>query len=145
MSTSRGAAEGSSPTVRAPSRALASAALLQELDSTVFRTRSVVRLLRHAVEIAVDDLWATVRPGEVVGRSTRARQIRLLAALDRQVARETYALWCMLSDAARPHIYELAASPEELRSLQARAARAVDALAALRDIRTVPASDASCK
>lgn len=131
--------------MRDPSRALTAAALLLDLDSTVFRTRSVARLLRHAVEIAVDNVWATVRPGEVLGRSTRARQIRLLAALDRQVARDTYALWCMLSDAARPHIYELAASPEELRSLQARTARALDALSPLRGLRTVPASDASCR
>ncbi len=136
--------ENSSWSVHSPAEVLASAELLLQLDSTVFRSRTVARLLRHALELAVDQMWTALRPGEVLGRSTRARQIRLIAAVDQAAARDTYALWCVLSDAARPHIYELSAAHDELQSLQVRTGRAIAALQALHAVRTSPAIDSSC-
>jgi hypothetical protein len=89
-----------------------------------------VRLLRHALEAAIDAFWETTRPGEVAGCGGRGRQIRLLAAvIDRQRAHEVYATWCMLSDAAKPHPYELGPTVGELRALQAATKRHVTALA----------------
>jgi hypothetical protein len=93
------------------------------------RARTVARLLRYAVEAAADHYWEITRPGEVVGRAGRGQQLRLLAAtLDRVTAHDVYATWCMLSDAAKPHPYELAPTVGELRALQSAAARAVTAL-----------------
>jgi hypothetical protein len=110
------------------------------------RARTVARLLRHAVEAAADEYWEAVRPGEVVGRAGRGRQLRLLAAtIDRAAAHDIYATWCMLSDASKPHPYELAATVAELRALEAAAGRAVAALCAARKavlgrVRRSPAS-----
>ena len=111
-------------------RALAGAAALLDAGPGPARARTVVRLLRHALEVAVDAFWEATRPGEVAGHSRRARQIRLLAAtVDRSTAHGVYATWCMLSDAAKPHPYELAPTTSELRALQAATERHVAALA----------------
>lgn len=97
------------------------------------RARTVARLMRHAVEAAADEYWEAVRPGEVVGRAGRGRQLRLLVAtIDPATAHYIYATWCMLSDASKPHPYELAATVAELRALEAAASRAVAALYAAR-------------
>lgn len=110
-------------------RALAGAASLLDAGPGQARTRTVVRLLRHALESAVDGYWETTRPGEVVGRGRRARQIRLLAAtVDKRIVHDVYATWCMLSDAAKPHPYELIPTVRELRALQAATERQVQAL-----------------
>lgn len=115
-----------------PSQALAGADLMMRAETALVagRARTIVRLLRYGVESAADAYWENTRPGEVVGqRFKRGVQLRLLAAkLDRPVAHEIYATWCNLSDAAKPHPYELAPSLEELRTLQAAALRAVAAL-----------------
>lgn len=114
-----------------PAQALAGAGTIIARNSAVEsgHARTVARLLRYAVESAADDYWETNRPGEVVGRAGRGQQLRLLAAtLDRRTAHDVYATWCMLSDAAKPHPYELAPTVGELRALQAAAARAVAAL-----------------
>ena len=64
------------------------------------------------------------------GRAGRGQQLRLLVAtLDRASAHDVYATWCRLSDAAKPHPYELAPTVDELRALQAAAQRAVALLA----------------
>jgi len=128
--------------------ALAGAAALLDAGPGPARARTVVRLLRHALEMAVDTYWEVVRPGEVVGRSRRGRQIRLLVAvLDHPTAHGIYATWCMLSDAARPHPYDLAATVGELRALQAAVTRQLAALAeatsAAGAVRTGPASGSS--
>lgn len=92
--------------------------------------RTVARLLRHAVERAVDAFWDTARPGEVTDRR-RARRIRLVRAYDADIARHAYATWCMLSDAARPHLYEMAPAEHELHALQSHTSRLLTALADL--------------
>jgi len=130
-------------------RALASADHMLTVTLTPSQSRGVARVLRHALEQAVDELWERIRPGDVVGHSTRARRIRLVAALDQSVAKESHALWCMLSDAARPHIYEMAPSIDELRALRARTRHSLAELGRLDGIspcsvRTGPATDASC-
>jgi hypothetical protein len=110
-------------------RALSGAAALLDAGPGPARVRTIVRLLRHALEVAVDAFWESTRPGEVAGRSRRGRQIRLLAAsIDRRTAHDVYATWCMLSDAAKPHPYELAPTVGELRALQAATQRHVAAL-----------------
>jgi hypothetical protein len=54
--------------------------------------RTVARLLRYALEVAVDSHWDVTRPGEIAGKSSRGRQIRLLAAtIDRQIAHDVNA------------------------------------------------------
>jgi len=110
-------------------RALAGAAVLLDAGPGPARARTVARLLRHALEAAVDAYWEVTRPGEVTGRGRRARQFRLLVAtIDRRTAHDVYATWCMLSDAAKPHPYELAPTAGELRALQAAAERHVASL-----------------
>jgi hypothetical protein len=109
------------------------------------RARTVARLLRYAVETTADNYWETIRPGEVVGHAGRGHQLRLLAAtLDRRTAHDVYATWCMLSDATKPHPYELAPTVGELRALQAAAMRAVTALdPGAPDVRTERATGSS--
>jgi hypothetical protein len=113
----------------AASRALDGAEALLAEDSALphgSRARTIARLLRHALEVAADAYWETVRPGSVVGKAGRGRQLRLLAAtLDRAAAHEIYSTWCMLSDASKPHPYELAATVAELTALAARTRRLV--------------------
>jgi hypothetical protein len=125
--------------------ALDGAALLLDVSGPVpARARTVARLLRYAVEQALDDYWDAIRPGEVPQSVGRGRRLRLLAAtLGRRFAHDTYTTWCRLSDAARPHANELAPSLPELRVLQAAATAAVDGLAAAA-VRTGPATDAFC-
>lgn len=124
--------------------ALAGAALLLDAGGHGPATaRTVARLLRYAVEQALDDYWQAVRPGEVPQSVGRGRRLRLLTAtLGRRFAHDTYTTWCRLSDAARPHAYELAPSVPELRALQAAAVTAVDGLTAA-SVRTVPATGSS--
>lgn len=128
-----GSDSGASASPVTPAEALAGADSLITGGGAVEsgRARSAVRLLRYAVEVAADDYWEGIRPGEVAGRAGRGQQLRLLAAtLDRATAHDVYATWCMLSDAAKPHPYELAPTVGELRALQAAAVRAVAALGA---------------
>ena len=125
----------------APRRALEYAGAILDSELAPYRTRAVARLLRYAIESAVDGYWELRRPGEVVGRSGRGREIRLLAAeLEHNVVHHVYATWCQLSDAARPHAYDLPVSVEELRVLERKACDAVVALTASSE----PASGACC-
>jgi hypothetical protein len=118
------------PEEGATTRALVGAAALLDAGPGPARARTVVRFLRHALETAVDGYWEATRPGEVAGRSGRGKQIRLLAAVvDRRTAHDVYATWCMLSDAAKPHPYELVLTIGELRALQAATERHATALA----------------
>jgi hypothetical protein len=88
-----------------------------------------VRLLRYALEESVRTFWELTRPGEIGRRGKPGRRLRLLAApLGTAAAHEIYALWCVLSDAAKPHPYELAPAGEELRALQVRTEHAVGVL-----------------
>lgn len=112
---------------------------LLQLAPEPSRSRTVARLLRYALEQAVDDHWDDLRPGEVTDRSTRARRIRLIAAQDPAIAKEAFAAWCLLSDAARPHIYEMAAPVHELTALYERTQR-MRALLAELAIRLCPCS-----
>ena len=111
-------------------RALDGAATLLDAGPGPAQSRTVVRLLRYAVETALDDYWETARPGEIPATVGRGKRLRLLAVtpLGRAFAHETYTTWCRLSDAARPHAYETAPSVAELRALQAGAAAAVAGL-----------------
>lgn len=110
--------------------AMAGAEALLDAGPGRARARTVARLLRYALEQAVGDYWEAARPGEV-GRRTDGRRLRLLAAtLGTPAAHRVYALWCALSDAAKPHPYEHAPSAAELRALQAKTVKAVDDLAA---------------
>lgn len=111
-------------------RALDGAAAVLDGGPGPAQSRTVVRLLRYAVETALDDYWESARPGEVPPTVGRGKRLRLLAAtpLGRAFAHETYTTWCRLSDAARPHAYETAPSVTELRVLQAGAEAAVAGL-----------------
>jgi hypothetical protein len=111
-------------------RALDGAAAVLDGGPGPAQARTVVRLLRYAVETALDDYWESARPGEVPPTVGRGKRLRLLAAtpLGRAFAHETYTTWCRLSDAARPHAHETAPSVMELRALQAGAEAAVAGL-----------------
>ena len=111
-------------------RALDGAASILDRGPGPAQARTVVRLLRYAVERALDDYWESTRPGEIPPTVGRGKRLRLLAAtpLGRQFAHGTYTTWCRLSDAARPHAYETAPSVAELRALQACAEAAVAGL-----------------
>ena len=88
-----------------------------------------MRLLRYALERALDVYWDDARPGEVPKSVPRGRRMRLLAAtLGRTFAHDTYTTWCRLSDAARPEPYEPAPHVGELRALQERTETAVRGL-----------------
>lgn len=110
-----------------PRHALDGAAAVLDGGPGPAQARTVVRLLRYAVETALDDYWESARPGEIPSTVGRGKRLRLLAAtaLGRQFAHETYTTWCRLSDAARPHAYEPAPSVTELRALQTAAEAAV--------------------
>lgn len=125
-------------------RALAGAASLLDSGPGPARARTVVRLLRYALESALNAYWEALRPGEVPPQAPTGRRLRLLTAtLPREFAHSTYTTWCRLSDAARPHPYELAPSVEELRSLQRATETAVEGLTP-EPFRSGPASGASC-
>jgi hypothetical protein len=110
--------------------AMAGAEALLDAGPGRARARTVARLLRYALEQAVGDYWEAARPGEV-GRRIDGRRLRLLAAtLGTPAAHRVYALWCALSDAAKPHPYEHAPSVAELRALQTRTVKAVGDLVA---------------
>jgi hypothetical protein len=108
----------------AAERALIGAAALLDAGPGRARARTVVRLLRYALETGVKEFWDATRPGEIGPRTRGGRRLRLLAApLGTRQAHEAYALWCVLSDAAKPHPYELAPAADELRQLHARTER----------------------
>jgi hypothetical protein len=112
-----------------PAAALVAAASLLDEGPGPARSRTVVRLLRYALEGALDAYWAAARPGEVPVTVPRGRRLRLLAAtLGREFAHDTYTTWCRLSDAARPAPYEPAPHVTELRELQRRTETAVEGL-----------------
>lgn len=124
-----------------PARALAGAEELLRAGPGPARARTVVRLLRYAVETALDVYWEAERPGEVPKTVPRGRRFRLLSAtLGREFAHEAYTTWCRLSDAARPHPYELAPAVSDLIALQRAAVRAVEGLTRAA-VRTERASD----
>jgi hypothetical protein len=122
----RDAASGGGPAV-----ALSAAAALLEAGLGPSRARTVARLLRYALEAALDEYWDLVRAGEVPKTVPRARRLRLLAATcGRKFAHDTYTTWCRLSDASRPAPYEPPPSTAELRELQRRTEDAVAGLIA---------------
>jgi len=129
-----------------PARALAGAAALLKAGPGPARARTVVRLLRYAVETALDVYWESERPGAVPATVGRGRRFRLLSAtLGRDFAHDAYTTWCRLSDAARPHPYELAPAVTDLVALERAVVRAVDGLsrAAVRTGRATGASSTS--
>lgn len=126
-----------------PAAALAAAAVLLDDGPGPARARTVVRLLRYALETALDLYWETERPGEVPVTVGRGRRLRLLAAtLGRTFAHDTYTTWCRLSDAARPGAYEPPPAAAELRELQRRTEDAVAGLVAA-PVTSAPATGAS--
>ena len=114
----------------APGEALRAAASLLDEGAGPGRARTVVRLLRYALERALDLYWEAARPGQVpTGGQNRGRRLRLLAAtLGRPFAHDTYTTWCRLSDAARPAPYDPTPPVAELRELQRRTETAVAGL-----------------
>lgn len=88
-----------------------------------------MRLLRYALESALDVYWDGARPGQVPRSVKRSKRLRLLAAtLGRTFAHDTYTTWCRLSYAARPAPYDPAPPVAELRALQERTESAVRGL-----------------
>ena len=127
-----------------PAVALTAAAALLDDKPGPAPARTVVRLLRYALETALDDYWDRTRPGEVPKAAPRARRLRLLAAtLGRTFAHDTYTTWCRLSDAARPAAYDPPPPVSELRELQRRTAEAVAGLVTA-TVTSAPATCASC-
>ena len=123
--------------------AMAGAAALLDDGAGSAHPRTVVRLLRRALELALDHYWNAARPGEIPATSGRGRRLRLLAAtLGRTFAHDTYRLWGRLSDAARPAPYDPAPTAAELRELQRRTETAVRQLL-VGAITSGPASGAS--
>ena len=128
----------------APAAALTAAASLLDAGAGPARARTVVRLLRYALEGALDLYWDAVRQGEVPKTVPRGRRLRLLTAtLGRSFAHDTYTTWCRLSDAARPAPYEPAPPAAELRELQRKTETAVAGLLA-GAVTSGLASGASC-
>ena len=127
-----------------PTEALAGAAVLLDRGPGPARARTVVRLLRYALETALDRYWDAARPGEVPKTVPRGRRLRLLTAtLGRAFAHDTYTTWNRLSDAAHPAAYDPAPPASELRELQRRTATAVAGLLA-GAVTSAPATGASC-
>jgi len=127
-----------------PAEALAGAAALLDAGPGAARARTVVRLLRYALEAALDEYWDAVRPGEVPRSSPRGRRLRLLSAtLGRAFAHDTYTMWTRLSGAARPMAYEPPPPAAECRELQRRTELAVAGLLAAA-VTSAPATGASC-
>lgn len=127
-----------------PEEALRAADSLLDEGPGPARARTVVRLLRYALESALDLYWDAARPGEVPETVPRGRRLRLLAAtLGRPFAHDTYTTWCRLSDAARPAPYEPAPPVSELRELQRRTGTAVAGLLG-GAVTSGPATGASC-
>lgn len=126
-----------------PAKALTAAAILLDEGPGPARARTVVRLLRYALEGALDVYWEAARPGKVPASVPRGRRLRLLVAtLGRTFAHDTYTTWCRLSDAARPAPYEPPPPVAELRELQRRTEAAVAELLGSA-ITSGPASGAS--
>lgn len=76
--------------------------------------RPAVRLLRLAVESAVDDLWQSVGRPAVCAASRRAQFLVLPQVLDASTARYAAAVWGALSAAGHHHAYELTPTAAEL-------------------------------
>lgn len=127
-----------------PAEALSAAAALLDNGPGPARARTVVRLLRYALETALDQYWDAARPGEVAKKVGRGRRLRLLTAtLGRAFAHDTYTTWNRLSDAARPAPYDPAPPVAELRELQRRTETAVAGLLE-GAVTSAPAIGASC-
>jgi hypothetical protein len=76
--------------------------------------RTAVRLLRVALESAVDDLWRSIDRPTLCGVSRRAQFLVLPQILDVSTARHTAAVWGSLSAAGHHHAYELTPTAVEL-------------------------------
>jgi hypothetical protein len=127
-----------------PAEALSGAAGLLDKGPGPALARTVVRLLRYALETALDRYWDATRPGEIPKTVPRGRRLRLLAAtLGRAFAHDTYTTWNRLSDAAHPAAYDPPPPAAELRELQRRTETAVAGLAA-GAVTSAPATGASC-
>lgn len=77
--------------------------------------RAAAILARHALELAVRDLWAA-RPGyePLAGASMRTQLISLIDVVDAATAARTSFVWSALSEACHYHPYELAPTAGEL-------------------------------
>lgn len=98
--------------------------------------RTAVRLLRVALEEAVDDVWRRADRASVCSVSRRAQflvlgQVLVLRQVrDPTAARDAAALWGALSAAAHHHAYELTPTAAEVTGWSAET---VDVLARLAD------------
>ena len=127
-----------------PAEALSGAAELLDKGPGPAQARTVVRLLRYALETALDLYWDAARPGEVPKTAPRGRRLRLLTAtLGRAFAHDTYTTWNRLSDAAHPAAYDPPPAATELRELQRRTEAAIAGLLAS-VVTSAPATGASC-
>lgn len=127
-----------------PAAALAAAAALLDVGPGAARARTVARLLRYALEMALDNYWDAARPGEIPKTVGRGRRLRLLTAtLGRPFAHETYTTYNRLSEAARPTAYDPPPMAAELRELQRKTETAVTALRT-GVVTSAPATGASC-
>ena len=121
-------ANGTPATVRDIVAVLATVDELLAADRPGSR-RTVVRLLRIAVESAVDGACrAAGRPG-VCGVSRRAQFLVLGQVVDAGTARAAAAVWGALSAAGHHHAYELTPTAAELAGWRADTAWCVAALA----------------
>ena len=92
--------------------------------------RAAARLMRLALERAVDRYWHRTRP-ELLACNTTMRMLMLETALGRAAARDAFVLWSRLSDATHPHPYELAPTAAELRRWHNEVAQFVGQLTAV--------------
>jgi hypothetical protein len=118
------------PTIADPQPALAWAdRLLREAEPSTagLWPRTAARLIRVALERAVNRHWSTTRP-QMLGCPTTMRLRMLENVLGRGDARDAYLLWTQLSDATHPHPYELAPIASELRRWHDAVSRLVNRL-----------------
>lgn len=103
--------------------------LLREADpgTTGVWARAAARLMRLALERAVDRHWHQARP-ELLACNTTMRMLMLETALSRAAARDAFVLWSRLSDATHQHPYELAPTAAELRRWHGEVAQLVGQL-----------------
>jgi len=94
-------------------------------------SRMAARLMRCALERAVDRHWHQARPEVIACPIIKMRILMLETALGRASARDAYTLWSSLSDATHPHPYELAPTGGELRRWHDEVAQLVRQLAAV--------------
>lgn len=90
--------------------------------------RTAVRLLRAAVEEAVDAVWRSAGRPEVSAASRRAQFLVLPQFLPAQTAADAAALWAGLSAAGHHHAYELTPTAAEVADWRDRTAACLAAL-----------------